>query len=40
MDRVAQIAQAFDVETDGPRAHFEAVGELGAGPFSPSLEQR
>ena len=37
LQRWAQVAQEFDVATDGPSGDAEAVGELGARPVTPPL---
>ncbi len=40
MHRIAEGAQALDVVADGPRAHLEAVSELGPTPVTWCLEER
>jgi hypothetical protein len=38
--RVAELAQPVDVAADGPPGDAEPLGQLGAGPVAPRLEQR
>jgi hypothetical protein len=40
LDRVAEIAQPFDVPPDRPARDLEPVGELRPGPVAACLEQR
>jgi hypothetical protein len=39
VDRIAQLAQPLDVVADGTAGDGEPVGQLGAGPAVPGLQQ-
>jgi hypothetical protein len=39
-DRIAEAPEAVDVATDRARSDLEPLGELGAGPVAPRLQQR
>ena len=39
VDRIAELAQAVDVASDGPPRHVEAPGELAARPGTAALQQ-
>jgi hypothetical protein len=40
LDRVPQLPQPGHVVADGPVGHAEPLGQVGAGPVRPGLEQR